>query len=629
MTLIPDTIRLNRYRIRKTVVILTGALLFFSFSLAGKAQDFSATASPSTVAVGDQVQVTFLLNGEGNNFRAPSFPDFNILMGPSQSTSMQIMNGSMSQSLSFTYILQALKEGSFKIGNASIDANGKQLLSNTFTITVVKGGTPPPSSGQQGGQQDSKGTAGEVSKNVFLRVTVDKSSVYRGEGIVCSFKLYTRVNLVNYGLTKLPAFNGFWSQEITLPQQLEFRSETLDGVSYKVADIKKMVLFPQRSGNLQLEPMQGEVIARVQVKRNRNNDPFDQFFNDPFFNNPFFGNAIQDVKVPLRSQAVNVTVKELPDPPPGFTGAVGKFTMDVTADKKEVKAHNPVTVRIKLSGKGNLKLLDAPVIGFPPDFETYDPKISSNITAGLQGVTGNKTFEYLVIPRNEGEYKVDLSPFIFFNLETKRYESLPAPALTIKVLRGEAGAASVSTVSGYNKEDIQMLGKDIRYIKTTKPPFSIVANTIYPSVLFYTLSASPAFLFVGLIFLRRKMLKDRSDIRLLRSRRAGGVARKRLAVARKYLTSADHTRFLDEMSKALWGFIGDRLQIPVSHLSKESVTHELSAHAIREESITNFTSVLDDCELARFAPAGIAKSADEIYKNGMMVIIDLEEQIKS
>jgi len=602
------------------------ALLFLSCSLAGKAQDFTASASPSSVNVGDQVQVTFSLNGNGNNFHAPVFSDFNILMGPSQSSSMQIINGSVSQSLSFTYILQALKEGSFKIGSATIDVNGKKLTSNAFTITVGKGGAA--SSGGQGGQSD-KGPAGEVSKNVFLRVSVDKSTVYRGEGIVCSFKLYTRVNLVNYGLTKLPAFNGFWSQEISLPQQLEFHSETLDGVSYKVADIKKMVLFPQRSGNLQLEPMHGEVIARVQVKRNRSNDPYDQFFNDPFFSNPFFGNTVQDVKVPLRSQAVNVTVKELPDPPTDFSGAVGKFNMEVTADKKEVKAHNPVTVRIKLTGRGNLKLLDAPSIKFPPDFETYDPKISSNITASVQGVTGSKTFEYLVIPRNEGDYKVDLSPFVYFNLETKRYESLPAPALTIHVLRGEGGGASVSTVSGYSKEDIQMLGKDIRFIKTGKSLFSISANTIYPSLLFYTLSASPALLFAGLIFFRRKMQKDRSNMRLLKSRRAGRVAKKRLAVARKFVSSENSARFLDEMAKALWGFIGDKLQIPVSHLSMESVARELGVLGIREESIKNFTGVLDDCELARFAPAGVAKSADEIFNNGIRVITDLEEQIKS
>jgi hypothetical protein len=617
----------KHHSIRKTGPVLVLALLFLSCTLAGKAQDFTASASPSTVSVGDQVQVTFSLNGSGNNFHAPVFTDFNILMGPSQSSSMQIINGSMSQSLSFTYILQALKEGSFKIGSATIDVGGKRLASNAFTITVVKGGASS-SGGQQGGQQGGQGTAGEVSKNVFLRVSIDKSTVYRGEGIVCSFKLYTRVNLVNYGLTKLPAFNGFWSQEISLPQQLEFHSETLDGVSYKVADIKKMVLFPQRSGNLQLEPMQGEVIARVQVKRNRSNDPYDQFFNDPFFNN-FFGNSIQDVKVPLKSQAVNVTVKELPDPPTDFSGAVGKYNMEVTADKKEVKAHNPVTVRVKLTGKGNLKLLDPPAIHFPPDFETYDPKISSNISATVQGVSGSKTFEYLVIPRNEGDYKVELSPFTFFNLDTKRYESLPAPALSIHVLRGEAGAASVSTVSGYSKEDIQMLGKDIRFIKTGKPAFSITSNTIYPSLLFYSLSASPALLFLGLIFLRRKMEKDKSNMRLLRSRRAGRVARKRLAVAKKYVSSGNSTLFLDEMSKALWGFIGDKLQIPVSHLSKESVSRELELLGITEENIRAFIQVLDDCELARFAPAGVAKSSEELFTNGIKVISDLEEQIKS
>lgn len=612
----------------KIFIAFIGLLLFVTQSnLFAEEARLTVALSSNSVAVGDRVQVEFSLNGSGKNFQAPTFSDFNVLMGPNQSMSTQIFNGSISQTNTYTYILQPIKEGVFKIGSASIEVNGKQISSNPFVITVSKGSSQS-SPGQQG-QQNKSGTGEELSKNVFLRAFVDKSSVYRGEGIVCTYRLYTRVALVNYGLNKLPSYNGFWSQEIDLPQQLEFRPENLDGVSYKVADIKKMVLFPQRSGSLQIEPMEGEVIARVQVKRNRSNDPFDQFFNDPFFNNPFFGSAVQDVKVPLKSKSLNITVKELPTPPAGYTGAVGKFSFEIVTDKKEVKAHNPVSIKIKITGKGNLKLVEAPEITFPPDFETYDPKETNTINASSQGVSGSKTFEYLVIPRNEGEYKIDIKPFSYFSLETKKFQSIPAPTILIKVLKGDGTSGASSTVMSYNKEDVLMLGKDIRYIKTNIPQLFIPGSTIYPSTLFYFLATAPSLLFIGLLFVRKKQLADKSNITLLKSRKAAKAAKKRLAVAKKHMTSNDQSKFLDEMSKALWGFLSDKLQIPVSHLSRDSVKEALSTHTINESSIQNFTEVIDACEFARFAPAGTAKSMEEIYQNGIQVITQFEEQIKS
>ncbi len=602
----------------KNLISVVSLFMFFCSAIYG--QEFTASVSPSTVAVGDQLQVSFTLNGNGSNFHAPTFENFNVLAGPSQSSNMQIVNGSVSQSISYTYVLQPIKEGTFKFGSATIDVGGKRLSSNQVTVNVVKGNPQPKSQGNQ--KQDATVPGG---KNVFFKASVDKSSVYQGEGIIVTYKLYTKVNLVNYSISKLPSLSGFWSQDITMPQQLQFHSENYEGANYKVAEIKKMVVFPQRAGTLELDPMEGEVIARVQGKRQQqnSNDPFSQFFNDPFFN----FNQWQDVKIPMKSDAIKVTVRDLPaGAPPTFNGAVGKFNIDISLDKKEVKSHEGVTLKIKISGKGNLKLLDPPKVNFPADFETYDPKISSNITATTAGVNGSKTFEYLVIPRNAGDYKIPVSGFSFFNLDKKQYESVPSQDLNLKV---EKGNETITTsVTGISKSDVQLLGKDIHFIKTNRLVFIQGTGSFFGSGLFYALIIAPALLFAVLLVFRKRYIEMQSNIGLLKSQRANKVAKKRLSAAQKYLASNDKEKFLDEMFKALWGFISDKLQIPVSELSKESASNALQSKNISEEMILQFAETIDSCEFARFAP-GMAVSNEEIYRKGIDVISKLEVEIKS
>ena len=585
---------------------------------------FSATTSQSTVAVGDQFQITYAFQGNGTNFRAPAIPDFNTLMGPSQSTSMQIMNGSVSQSISFTYVLQAVKEGTFTISPATIESSGKngkeKFMSNSLNIIVVKGNAPA-AGGQKGGgnQQQSGGESVAGGKNVFLKVSVDKANAYQGEGIIVTYKLFTKVDLVNYAISKMPSSNGFWSQEIQLPQQPQFHYENYDGVQYKVAEIKKFVLFPQRSGSLSLEPMEGEVIARVQVKRQQSRDPFDQFFN-----NPFFGN-VQDVKVALKSETVRITVHDLPThAPANFTGAVGNFSMEASLDKNETKAHDAVTLKIKVTGKGNVKLIETPKINFPAEFESYDPKVNTNVSATVAGVSGSKTFEYLIIPRNAGEYKIPISGFSYFDLDKKRYVSIDGTEFLLKVAKG--AETVTTTVSGVSKSDIQFIGKDIRFIKTAVPSFVQSNQILYNTPVFYSLIAAPALMFVFLLVFRRRYQEMQSNITLMRSRKANKVAKKRLSAAKKFLGENKREAFLDEMFRALWGFISDKLQISVSELTKDNVVSALSAKNISKESTELFIEALDACELARFAP-GVASSIDEIYKKGIAVISKLEEEI--
>jgi hypothetical protein len=599
-------------------------VLFFFLSKQIIAQNISFTASVNntTVAAGEQFQLTFSVNGNGTKFQAPTFRDFSVLMGPSQSMSTQIINGSFSQSISYTYVLIAQKEGAFEIGPASIEVDGKKYQSNSLKITVVKGNAPQQQSrsGNQGGAQQSSG--GLDAGSVYIRAFVDRTNVMQGEAITVTYKLCTRLNLVSYNLLKLPAFTGFWSEDISVPQQLQFTRQMIDGVQYSVADIKKVVLYPQRSGTLSVEPMEGEVIARIQTKRQQSNNPFDQFFNDPFFNN-----SIRDVKYPIKSETVKINVRELPAPPAGniFNGAVGKFTRDIILDKKETITNEPLTLKIKFSGKGNIKLIDAPQIQTPPDIEAYDPKVSENISPAPGGASGYKTFEYLLIPRKAGEFKIPVEAFCYYDLDKKNYVQSPATELIIKVGRGtESGAA---TVTGVSKEDVRMLGKDIRFIKTNSfQSSSRGVNFLSPG--FFTLQAVPFALMLLILVARRKQIQRQSNVVLMRRRKADSVARKRLKLAKKFLDANDKQKFLDEMFRALWGFASDKLGVQVADLTRDKIREELTSRKVNEEIINSFGETVDACEYARFAPTDESNPLSNIYESGIRVITAMDKVLE-
>src|SRR6185436_5022806 len=554
------------------------------------AQSLSASIDKNPVTVGDQFQVTFTLNSGGSNFQGPSFSDFFVLSGPNPSTSMNIINGSISQSQSFTYYLQAKSEGTFKIGAAYINCNGKKLESPPFTITVVKGESRPQ--GQQQQQRQGNESNGNISSSdVFLRASVDKTSVYRGEGIVVTYKIYTKVQLVNYAITKAPALNGFWSQDIQMPAQLNLKAENYNGVQYGVGEIKKVVLFPQQSGTLSLDAMEGECIARVKAKTSRSNNPFD-LFNDPFFNDPFFGRGVRDVKVGVKSEPIKINVKELPaNAPESFTGSVGKFNFEATLDKNKTKSNDPVTLKVKIIGKGNLSLVDPPKINFPPDIETYDPKVTNNISTTTAGSSGSKTFEYLLIPRHEGNYRIDPVQFAYFDLEKKNYVSLSSSAFNLNVERG-SGDNTVA-ITGFDKADVQIIGKDIRFIKTGNIKFINAANEFYGSFIFYILLGLPFILFALLIFRKKRKEARDSDVKLVKSSKANKMAKKRLAVSKKLLNEKNYEKFYDESFKALWGYTSDKLGISPSDLSKDSAAASLKQRSVSDDSINKLINTLD------------------------------------
>lgn len=605
-------------------ILLVFCAINVTFTLA-TAQEISAIAQPNPISAGERFQVMFTSSDAMTNFRAPNFDGFVLISGPMQSQSVQIINGAMTRSISYTYILQSKTEGKFTIQAASADIGGKRVQSNPITIQVLK-------LSQQQAQQKAEERAAEsalmkeLQKGVYLKAAVNKTSVLRGEQIVATYKLYTRLTLTNYTPRKMPALTGFWNQDIDSPQQLLFGDEVIGGQVYRVAAVKKLVLFPQQSGALELDPMEAEVIARVQVptRRNQSNDPFDAFFNsgDPFGN-------IQEVKVPLRSSPVKINVKSLPqnEVPAEFTGAVGSFTLETSLSPRATKTNEPVKLVIKISGKGNLKLIDPIKLQLPPDIETYEPTTKDNIEVTEDGASGSRTFEYLLIPRFAGDFKIPPVVFAYFDLEKKRYHTLQSEEFSLAVEKGKDESAVVG--GKYSKENVTAFNSDIRFIKMNSDErLPRRGEGFYGSVGMFGLMALPLILFGGFIFYRRRDEQLRGDIALMKNRSATRIATKRLGEAKKALASGDSGKFHDEISKALWGYMSDKLTIPVANLSRESVDAALREYGVNEELRRVFMQTQDSCEFARFAPSQAVGEMQTLYNTAENLISSLEGALK-
>lgn len=601
-------------KIKKYFLLLI-ALLASGFV---NAQKFTAAASKTKVAVGEVFQLDFSVNATGKNFVPPSLSDFTVYSGPNQSTSMQIINGNMSQSITLSYYLAAKKEGTYTIGPASIMAGSNTLQSNSITIEAVKAGTQT----QSLGGQNPSGTQAN-SDHLFARTSVSKSKVFAGEQIVITHKVYTRMNLKGFQDVKFPSYNGFWVQEITRNTQYEVAQENVDGILYSVVEIKKAFLFPQHSGKIEIEPMAVQCVVRE--KTGKKHDPFEQFFGQ----DPFFGmSSYKDVLYTVKSNAVTVDVSSLPEAgkPADFPGAVGNFSMNATLDKDHVKANEGINLKISISGKGNLKLIDAPNMEFPDEFETYDPKINENISVNEGGVSGSKTFEYLLIPRHEGIYKIQPNGFSYFDTDKKTYVQLPAKEFTITVEKGVAGPANnTPTMSNLPKEDVKMFGSDIRYIKTGEINLIKKGKYFFSSPLFIAGFSVPPLLFLAFLFLRREHIRRNSDIVMVKKRRASGIAKKYLTLAERSMQSNHKENFFSNVLAALYNYTEHKMNIPTSEHSKEKVVVVLKEKNIPEETISELVQLMDECEFARYAPGLQSGNLKEVYTRAANIINKIED----
>jgi hypothetical protein len=586
------------------------------------AEEFSfiATVSKSNVGLKEQFQVTFTLNGDGKNFKPPVLKDFFVVAGPSQSTSMQIVNGNMSQSVSYTYVIQPKTEGSFKIGPASIEAAGNVLRSNVVSVTVSK------TSANSAADPEEENIQKQIAESLFIKVIPDKTTALRGEGVRVTYKLFSKIDLVNLNLTKMPTLNGFWSQDIEHSKKLELKREVINGTNYITAELKQAIVFPQREGVLELDPMEAETVVRVRVKRkSRGYDPFEDFFNDPFF-----GGSHQDMNYIVKSDPVKITVKPLPErAPEGYSGAVGNFSMESYIDKPETKSNEPVSLKIKISGSGNLKFIDPVKLLLPPDVESYEPKISDNISINSKGVSGVRTFEYLLIPRHAGNYKIKPVAFSYFSLGKQKYITLTSPEFSLKVTPGADNDPSAVSTAGLSKAEIQLLGKDISFIKTGRVRLTPKGNYLFGSGTYYSILATPFLFLIIFIYYKKKYETTSGNIIEQKKKKATKVAKKRLEQAHKYLEEKNNKKVYDEIHKAMLDYISHKYGIPVSELSRNKIESVLRSNVKNEETVAHFLEVLDSCEFARYAPAGGNTGTKYIYERSLATIIKLEESQKS
>ncbi len=596
-------------------------LLFISSCASVPAQDVIFTVSaPNVVALGEQFRIVYKLNSRPQEFNPPSFDSFYILAGPStsSSSSIQIINGQMTQTYeyTYTYILEATQEGKFTIEPATATVSKREQKSDPITIEVVKGTTGQSPTTRQ---QQSSGTRAQAAEeqsgdDIFVTVDFDKKLAYRGQPILATVAIYTRQNIAGFDEPKFPSFNGFWSQDIETPNNIQFERVNVNGVIYHMGVLKKYLLFPQRTGDITIEPF--EIIAVIQQRGGAPRSVFDDFFG-----------SYQTVRKRLTSKPTTIKVRELPpNAPASFTGAVGRFNLEAEIDKTELKTNEAVNLKVRIAGSGNLRLIKTPKVVFPNSFEVFDPKTTDRITTTSQGATGSRVFEYVAIPRGPGKYDFGNLEFTYFDPVQEKYVTLKSKSLSLNV-EPDGSEAKTTTMVGFGREDIRFIGQDIRFIKAD---FKLKQNgkLLYGSSKYYGFIAILIVLFAMLFAWLRHLRKLRGNIALVRTRKANKMAIKRLKQAKQYLNQADAEHFYEELLRGMWGYVSDKLSIPVANLSSESTRANLLSKYVLDDDIEEFLRIISTCEYARYAPKGEQSQMTELYENSIALISKLEGIIK-
>ena len=608
---------------RKLIIILMTLMAYSTQTFADKVS-FVASA-PDVVVVGDQFRLSYTVTTQKvKDFRAPSIKGFDVLMGPSRSeqSSTQIVNGSVSStsSITFTYILMANTAGEFTVPGASIVAEGNQMISNSVKIKVLPQDQNHNSSRRNNDNSSSiqpSSNASVSNQDLFITATASKTNVYEQEAFVLTYKIYTRESNLQLNNAKLPDFKGFHSQEIEMTTNARWTPEHYKGRNYYTTVYRQFVLFPQQSGKLFIEPAQFQMTVNKPVQ---SADPFDAFFNG--------GNNVIEIKKPITTPKIAINVNPPPaGKPTNFLGGVGEFNISSSINSKELKTNDAITIKLVISGTGNLKLISNPEIKFPDDFEVYDPKVDNQVRLTKEGLTGNKVIEYLAIPRHAGTYKIPGVSFSYFDIRSKSYKTLNTEDYVINVEKG-AGNADQVIANFTNKEDLKVLGEDIRYIKQNEVTFQPKGSFFYGSMSYWLFYIIPALAFILFFIIYRKQAAENANVAKMRTKKANKVAIKRMKLAGKLLSENKKDAFYDEVLKALWGYISDKLNIPVSRLSKDNIEEKLRNHGVSEELIKEFLNALNDCEFARFAPGDENQAMDKVYSSSIEVISKMENSIK-
>jgi hypothetical protein len=583
---------------------------------------FTASA-PSAVVLDKPFQLVFSVNASGRDMRAPEINNFDILAGPfeSSSQSYQMINGrtTSSVSVSYTYTLQAQKTGTFTIPSASIVVGGQKYTSNGVSIKVLPADATPPSKSQGGRSGSPSSSSQSISgDNIFIKTNVSKTNVYEQEAILVTYKLYTLVDVVQCAPKKMIDFNGFLKQDLEQSKNKQSSLENFNGRNYITAVLYQVLLYPQHSGILQIDKWDFEAVVQVK-NRVAAHSIFDDFFDS-------YTNITKHIVAP----AARIIVNKLPaNKPASFNGTVGHFTMNSILSSNKVKTNDAVTLKINIAGTGNMKLIKNPEIKFPNGLETYDPKVVNNFKTSSFGVSGSKSIEYMFIPRHSGNFEIPSAEFTYFDTQTKTYKVLRTPVYTMQIEKGEGGeSTTVAGTSYVDKEDVKQLGKDIRYIQTDNIELSKENDPLFGTLSCWLMFLIPLLISLFLFLFFHKQAKENANMDFVRNKKANKVAQKRLKLAQKLLHAGNKEKFYEEVMKAVWTYLSDKLSISVAELTKDKVEHELTKRGVNDSVINQFIQILNTCEYARYAPNTGQHEMGNLYSETISAISELEGLVK-
>ena len=605
---------------KRILIFFTSVLLTLTALSAQDKVSFTASA-PATVYMDTPFQLVYSVNASAKDLRAPDFQFFEILAGPfeSHSSSYQNINGKATSSVnvSYTFTLLPNKVGTFKIPGAAIEVDDEKYVSNAMTIKVL----PADKTQSQGqGGAGSPATGAETQRisndNIFIRTSVSKTNVYEQEAILVTYKLYTLLDVAQFTEMKFPDFNGFLKQEIAQPKNAQLSYENYNGKNFGTVVLYQVLLFPQRTGEINIDKANFTAILRIQNKA-QVRSIFDDFFD-----------SYSNVQKSLTAPGARITVNALPaGKPASFTGAVGNFSLSSSISKTNLKANDAGIIKVVISGTGNMKLLQNPEIKFPEGFEVYDPKADNKFSTNANGVSGTKTIEYMFIPQHAGVFNIPSAELSYFDLNDRTYKTLRTPAYRLNVAKGVGGENTI--VGNYtNKEDVTQMAKDIRYIHTGKIKLHAEETPLFGSMLFWMMFLIPL-LVAGILFIYfRKQIRENADISLMKTKKANKVAQKRLKLAQKFLTEGKKSQFYEEVMKAVWTYLSDKLSIPVASLNKENIAAEMTERGIDNELTNQFTNILNTCEYASYAPNSGQQEMGNLYEETIEAIGKVEEYFK-
>ena len=606
------------------MIVLSFIICHLSFCPVG-AQTLTANA-PSQVAAGEQFRLSYTVNTQDvSDFKVGNIPEsFEVLMGPSRSSqsSFQMINGrtTQSSSITFTYILVATKNGSFNIPPAHITAEGKQISSGSLKIQVSGQAHSQGGQGYQGGQQGRARQRDEANmrragsnisgSDLYIKVSANKNRVREQEPVLLTYKVFTLVDLTQLE-GKMPDLQGFHTQEVPLPQQKSFKIENINGRNYRTVTWSQYVMFPQITGKLKIPSLTFNGIVVVQ---NPVVDPFEAFFNG--------GSGYTEVKKQIVAPGLEIQVDPLPQRPENFSGGVGKFSISAQLDKTEAKANDPISLRVIISGRGNLKLIKEPQVNFPKDFDRYDPKVTDKTKLTAQGIEGSVIYDFLAVPRHQGKYEIPPVEFTYFDLSTNSYKTIKSEAFELTVGKGSNTGGSSGIVS---QEDLRLLIKDIRYIKLGNTKQKAIGDFFFGSTAYWVVLAALFLVFVSLFVIFRHRAIENADIAGKRAGKANKVATRRLRKASRLMQEGRAADFYDEVLRALWGYVGDKLRMPVEELSHDNISERLQERHVQQSVIDQFIGALDECEFERYAPGDPKGNMNKVYSKAMTAIGEIEK----